>query len=92
VFVETFEQHLHGLDGFLPASARRNRLSAAWLAASNSFSSLRVPDFEMSIAGQIRPLGESAIQNNLEISCSFELLKDHFVHLAAGVDESVPMM
>jgi hypothetical protein len=47
---------------------------------------LRVPDFSMLMAGKMR-LSTRCRSSELHVAGALELLEDHLVHLAAGVDE-----
>ncbi len=54
---------------------------------SVSSSSLRVPERVMSIAGKVRLSGHFPIEDELGIAGALELLEDHLVHAAAGIDQ-----
>ena len=41
----------------------------------------------MSMAGQMRLVDQPAIEHDFQVAGAFELLEDHLVHLAAGVDQ-----
>ena len=39
------------------------------------------------MAGQMRLIDQFAVEHDLQVAGAFELLEDHFVHAAAGVDQ-----
>ena len=56
-------------------------------SGSSSISSRRVPLLLMSIEGQMRLSTKRAVEHDFQVAGAFELLENHFVHLAAGIDQ-----
>ena len=42
----------------------------------------------MSIAGKVRRSDKFAVENDFRIAGAFEFFENHFVHAAAGIDQS----
>jgi hypothetical protein len=57
------------------------------MSLSTSNSSLRVPDFWMSIAGKTRLSAIFAVENDLAVTRTFEFLEDNLVHARTRIDQ-----
>ena len=70
-------------------STRRLRITTRrYSSASINISSRRVPLRLISMAGQMRLVDKFPVEHDFEITGSLELFEDHFVHLAARVDQA----